>query len=399
MVTPRKRRRIGVDLRVMSQFSYTGIVTFVQGVLPRLIEASPDCEWILFSQSDRLGFDYSQFSNARLERSPWMKSGWLWKAFGSAFLSHRLSIDVLYIPAHRVPLIRLVPTVVVIHDLGFEIFPATFRIADRYRISWATRMAARNADHLIAVSESTKRDLINMYKCRPERIHVTHLGYDRQVFDPSPVSVEARTRTLEKYGLRQPFFLHVGVLQPRKNIVRLIDAFAQLIHEKGRSDLQLAIVGKLGWKFGEIIKRAEAPDVRKQVIITGTVESLELPILYKSALALLMPSLYEGFGLPIVESMACGTPVACSRNSSMSEVAGEAALLFDPYSVQEIAATMRRLSQEPALRAQMIERGFHQAKHFSWENTARQTLEVLFAATGADGKVVSLFDHAQHEQG
>lgn len=378
-----------LDCDILSENEATGIATYVLNLLAQFVRIDSPHTFYIFVRRPSYELRQLASTESRVRLVSPVGPGWFWKAFGSAFLSRRCGADLLFVPAHRVPLIRLVPTVAVIHDLGFEVFPETFRTSDRRRISWATRMAVRNADNLIAVSESTKRDLINIYKCKPERIHVTHLGYDRQIFEPSPVGAETNISALEKYGLQKPFFLHVGVLQPRKNIIRLIDAFAQYIREERVSDVQLAIVGKLGWKYEEILERANAPDVREQVVMTGAVQSQDLPIVYKSALALMMPSLYEGFGLPILEAMACGTPVACSRSSSLTEVAGEAALLFDPCSIEEIASTMRRLSREPALRAQMISMGLCRVKYFSWEDTARETLDVLCATAEGDRKQMS----------
>jgi glycosyltransferase involved in cell wall biosynthesis len=206
---------------------------------------------------------------------------------------------------------------------------------------------------------------------------VVHLGYDETVFEPSVVSARTNRLIAEKYGLQEPYFLHVGVLQPRKNLVRLIDAFVQTIREEPLCKASLVIVGKNGWKYEEILRRARAEDTKGRVVVLNAVPSEDLPILYKCCLALVFPSLYEGFGLPLLEAMACGTPVACSRTSSLPEIAGEAAIFFDPLSVEQISRMMIQLWKEPNLRATMIEKGIQRARNFSWNKTARETISVL----------------------
>lgn len=386
---------VAVDCDILSHWSNTGIVTYVINLLEQFSLLESPHEFYVFVRKPPVELAALAATEPKLKLvSPWgpswlwkllggalvaspLGSGWFWKKLGSALISRRRGNILLFVPAHRVPLIPSIPKVVVIQDLGFELFPDTFRRLQRKRMSWTTRLAVRLADLVIAASESTKRDLVNLYGCNPDRIRVVHHGYDSRMFEPSAVPAETRNVTLGKYGIRAPFFLHVGVLQPRKNIVRLIDAFLKVSNENGPFDAQLAIAGKPGWKYEEILRRACAPDTKGRVVLTGPVQSHELPILYKSSLALVMPSLYEGFGLPILEAMACGTPVACSRGSSLSEVAGDAAFFFDPYSVDEIADAMLRLWREPSLRRSSIERGFQRVGHFSWQKTAQETLKVL----------------------
>ena len=386
---------VAVDCDILSHWSNMGVVTYLMNLLEQFSKLESSHDFYVFVRKPPAELAALAASEPKFKLvSPWgpgwlwkllggvfvaspLGSAWFWKKLGGALVARRRGNTLLLVPAHRVPLIPLIPTVVVIQDLGFEFFPHTFRRFQRKRMSWTTRLAVRRANLIIAASESTKRDLMNRYNCRPERIRVVHHGYDSRMFEPSIVSAEATSATLKKYGLRAPFFLHVGVLQPRKNIVRLISAFIKLMDENDLFDPQLAIVGKPGWKYKEIVERAVAPDTKGRVILTGAVQSHELPILYKNSLALVMPSLYEGFGLPILEAMACGTPVTCSRGSSLSEIAGEAALFFDPYSEEEIANAILNLWKEPSLRADLIERGFQQIKRFSWQKTARETLQVF----------------------
>jgi len=386
---------VAIDCDILSHWSNMGIVTYLMNLLEHFARIESPYDFYLFVRKPpadlvALASNHPRFKLVSPSGPGWfwrgvggalvalpLGSGWFWKQLSRLLVAKRTGKMILFVPVHRVPLIPAIPKVVVIQDLAFELFPQSFHLFQRKRMSWTTRLAVRQADRVIAASESTKRDLVNCYGCRAESIRVIHHGYDSETFEPSPVSAESGSRVLEKYGLRPPFFLHVGVLQPRKNIVRLIDAFVHLMKESVRFDAQLAIVGKCGWKYQETIERASAPDTKGRVILTGPVQPHELPVLYKSSLAFVMPSLYEGFGLPILEAMACGTPVACSRGSSLSEVAGKAAVFFDPYSVEEIANALRNLWREPSLRIELIEQGLQQVKDFSWQKTARETLDVF----------------------
>lgn len=383
------------DCDILSYWSNNGIVTYVINLLEQLSRAGPLHEFRVFIRKPPAELVALASATPGLKLISPKGPGWLWRTLGGALAVSPLGSGqfwkemgrsaftrntdnmLLFVPAHRVALIPGVPKVIVIQDLGFELFPESFRFLQRKRMSLATRLAVRQADLVISASESTKRDLISCYGCTPDRIRVVHHGYDARTFEPSHVPAETRQAVLSKYGLKEPFFLHVGVLQPRKNLVRLVDAFTRVANEDPSFDAQLAIVGQPGWKYDPIVRRATAPDTKGRVVVTGPATAEELPVLYKSALALVIPSLYEGFGLPILEAMACGAAVACSKGSSLSEIAGQSALFFDPHSVDEISAALAKLWSDPSLRATLIDRGLRQAAMFSWQKTARETLEVF----------------------
>jgi glycosyltransferase involved in cell wall biosynthesis len=230
------------------------------------------------------------------------------------------------------------------------------------------RLAAR----IIADSQATQADLVRYYRADPARITVVYPGRDEslaRVNDPETVAA-AKAR----YGIRGAYLLYVGTLQPRKNLVRLVEAFAQI---QNSNNLQLVLAGQKGWLYADLFARVEALGLSGHVIFTGYVADDDKAALLSGATALLYPSLYEGFGMPALEAMACGTPVLTSDVSSLPEVVGDAALLVNPLDTNAIAAGMARLVADAGLRRSLVERGSLQIRQFSWAKTARQVLEAI----------------------
>jgi glycosyltransferase involved in cell wall biosynthesis len=273
--------------------------------------------------------------------------------------------DVLHVPGPRVPWLKRAALVSTIHDVAFLRFPEMFLPGHRQRLGFFTRQAVARSDRLIAVSECTKRDLCERLGADPARVDVVHHGVDREVFCPDgPVARRQR-----------PYILSVGALQPRKNFLMLIRAYRQL----GRP-VDLLIAGQRGWMWEQIER--EAGD---GVVLLGHVSDAELPALYRGAAVVAMPSLYEGFGLPLLEAMACGAVVAASNASSFPEVAGDAAVLLDPREPDRWAETMRELLGNEERRRQLRQKAIERAGLFSWERTAEQTREVYRKAVSAAG--------------
>ncbi|MGD0649901.1 MAG: glycosyltransferase family 1 protein [Verrucomicrobiia bacterium] len=277
-------------------------------------------------------------------------------------LAMRRPFDVLHVPGHKLPALAPCKTVVTIHDLAFLKFPETFKPLHRQRLVWFTRNAVRRADRIIAVSESTKRDLCELLGAPDERIDVVHHGVDHELFRPD-VAPAVRTA---------PYILSVGTLQPRKNYTMLIRAFKRLC-ERRREPVELLIAGQRGWLWEEI--EAEA-DRTPRVHLLGYVSDDQLPALYAGAAVVAMPSLYEGFGLPLLEAMACEAPVVAANVSCFPEVVGNAAVMLDPTDEESWAATLSELLDDPAQRESLRQNGMARAKEFTWERTASQTLVV-----------------------
>lgn len=283
----------------------------------------------------------------------------LWTQGGLAIQTFKDPLDVLFVPAHTLPIIRRVglKTVVTVHDLGSEYLPQLHQFKQQLYLKYVTRYQLNSATKLIAVSKATKEDLIKKAGINPEKISVVYEGYDKKLFKPATSD-------------RGEYFLFVGTVQPRKNIGRLIAAFSKVSNK-------LVIVGSKGWLSDEIYQLPKKLGIEDRVKFLGYVPDEKLPALYAGAIALVSPSLYEGFGLPILEAQACGCPVITSNTSSMPEVAGKGAILVDPYNVEAIAHAMIRVKESRSQRVKMIKAGWKNVKRFSWEKCARETLAVL----------------------
>lgn len=289
---------------------------------------------------------------------------WLWTQVGLASRTFLDPLDVLFVPAHTLPLIRKpgLKTVVTVHDLGSEYLPSSHQLKQRLYLSLMQKYQLKTASKIIAVSKATKLDLISRIGIPENKISVIYEGYNKELFH-----YDTQDNSLR-------YFLFVGTVQPRKNLERVIKAFAKVNKHK------LLIAGSKGWLSDEIYALPRMLGIEDRVKFLGYVPDKNLSVLYKGAIALVFPSLFEGFGLPILEAQACGCPVITSSISSMPEVAGPpaggGAILVDPYSVETIEDAMIRV-QATGVRQQVIKKGLENIKRFSWEKCAKETLEVL----------------------
>jgi len=309
--------------------------------------------------------------------------------------------DVLFVPAHVLPLIHPRRSVVTVHDLGYLWYPQAHRPADRRYLDWSTRWNAQQAAAVLADSQATKADLARAYGINPAKIHVIYLGRDAALGPVRDADLLAAVR--ERYGITGRYLLYVGTLQPRKNLARVIEAFGRLAGDPSAgsgqaptlADIQLVLAGKRGWLYDDLFAQATRAGLAERVIFPGYITDTDLPALLSGATAFVFPSLYEGFGIPVLEAGACGVPVITSNTSSLPEVAGDpsagsgqaAALLVDPHDVDAIADAMYRLITDAGLRAELTRRGQENIKRFSWEKCARETLAVLEAVGGAGDTV------------
>lgn len=308
-------------------------------------------------------------SRVQVIHSPRTETAWAGHLWEQLLLPRQLEAgDLLWSPANTGPL-AVARQVLTLHDLSVFDHPESFVPAFRHWYRLLLPLLARRAARVITDSEFSRRRIIERLGLPPEKVIVIHCGIDRGWFYPR--SRAEITRLRERHGLPENYFLFVGSLEPRKNVARLLQAWAKL---GGLfPDLGLVIAGRAGRAFRQ-------PAIKKPpegVLLTGYVSEEDLPVLYSGAQAVIMPSLYEGFGLPVLEALACGTPVLCSRIAALQEAAGPAGLYFNPADVEEIAGAMARLANDSTLRRQLIQQGRQQIQGFSWERTTGQIWEVL----------------------
>ncbi len=284
----------------------------------------------------------------------------------------RRPVDVLHVQYTAPPFCRI-PLVVTIHDLAFERMPETFTRRGSFQLKLTVRRTAKKAARIATVSEYSRQDLLELYRIPPEKVVVTYNGVESG-FTPQPSRPDEAAEVRRRFGVSRDFLLAVGSLQPRKNLVRLIRAYARLRSEREDFSLQLVIVGRKLWLANEIFDEVKRHRWAGDVILTGYVADEDLPALYRAARAFVYPSLFEGFGLPPLEAMACGTPVVTSDVSSLPEVAGDAALLIDPNDEQALANALVEITRDERLRAELREKGIAQAKKFAWRDVAEKTL-------------------------
>ncbi|MEM2592743.1 MAG: glycosyltransferase family 1 protein [Thermofilaceae archaeon] len=316
-----------------------------------------------------------------LSYKPWRFSALLAHFVGLSQDGLLPDVDVFHATDHLLPHFSRILTVFTLHDLIFLFHPETHKPLNRWFLTLMMPRFLRAADAVIAVSECTKRDAVRAYGIPEEKITVIYEGVSPRFRPADPEAVQA---VRAKYGLPEHFILYVGTIEPRKNLVALLEAYAAILTRNTQHAIRLVIVGKKGWLYEGFFRRLRELGLEERVHFTGYVPDEDLPALYSAADLFVFPSLYEGFGLPVLEAMACGVPVVCSNTSSLPEVAGDAALLVNPTDVQALAAAIERALTDEALRASLRARGMERARRFTWEETALRTLKVYQRAMSSD---------------
>lgn len=264
--------------------------------------------------------------------------------------------------------------VTTIHDMSHRIFPQ-YHPRRRVLLLRAFENRLRQADRLITDSEYSRGEIVDLLKVPEDRVTVIYLGAGSQ-YKPLSISQDRQIELQAKYNLPDQFLLYVGTIEPRKNLERLIEAYYQYKQEEPNSGVKLVLAGGKGWLFEGIFARVKELHLEQNIVFTGYVDSEDLPFLYNMALAFIYPSLYEGFGMPPLEAMSCGTPVISSSTSSIPEVVGEAGILVDPYQVNDLAAAISKVAGSVSLQDELSRKGLEHARLFSWRKCAEETLQV-----------------------
>jgi len=302
----------------------------------------------------------------------------LWRLGGMALSTSLLKPDLVFLPTGQgsVPS-PVAPVVVTILDAMYLRLPPEYVGKWRMRAHFLTWASAKLASRVITISHWSKKDLVEIYGLDPESVEVIYLGYDNQLYNSRPPDREASAKLLGRWGIRAPFILVHGLVQLRKNVHRLIQAWDYLHSVSKMFDAQLVLAGGMGYGHEEVLRVREQSPNRDQIVLTGALPDAELAMLVKNASLCVIPSLYEGFCLPMVEAMACGVPTVTSNSSCIPEISGGVLEYFDPYSVEAMAEVVQRGLEDSDLRKRLRDRGLARASQFCWERCARETLDVL----------------------
>ena len=367
-----------------SRFRNTGIYVYARRLLSRFRDIAGDrsvefrpliCE-ALANDANRFeagpGFEPYQTNLMRVGR--------MWLNGGACVSAWRSKADVLFCPSGTtLPVKPFVPVVATIHDVTPVIFPE-FANGDAPALRSAFARTAKSSRAIITDSICSKQDLIRIFHVPDSRVNVVYLGCDDTIFNESAPDQEQRAALLGKFAIDKPFIFHHGMIQPRKNLKRLIEAYRLVLSRNRNLDLDLVLAGDLGWQYQETLAAAKSGEGPGRVVLTSSVADPDLSIFLKTATLVVVPSLYEGFCLPLVEAMACGAPTICSGSSCLPEVSGGVLRYFDPLSVEEMSVCMEETLENSDLRASLSSKGKERASSFTWQRCAEETLTVLKSA-------------------
>lgn len=367
--------RIGINARYL-QNTYSGITVYLLNLLLNLKRIDTQNEYTLFFGSgknlpeDIRKFQYNYDIPGIAANNQLLKIMWAHLYLPGAIKKRK--IDIFHETSFVAPIIKTCPLITTVYDLAYLYTPESFTCRNRLYFKALLAKSIKKSNFIIATSINTKKDIIDNFPHCADKIKVVYGGVDARLKPVTDKEVTAKIKEL--YKIKKDFILAVSLISPRKNLTALIKAW-KLLRTERKLDVQLVISGRKGWLYEEVFKEAASWMPNNDIIFCGHVSDEHLLYLYNAAAVFAYPSLYEGFGLPILEAMACGCPVVSSNTSSMPEVCGDAALLVDPKNISEISQALYKIFSDASLRRDLIKKGFEQAKKFSWQNTAQQTIQ------------------------
>ena len=366
--------RIGIDATALPP-QPVGAGNYIIQLIRALASLKVNDEFVIFAQQRGHALislpENDSFEWIILEdRNP--GSRLIWEQTLYPQLIRRSGVDLLHSMHYTRPVKLPCASVVTFHDMTFFLYPELHTRAKRLFFPLAIRASARQADALTAVSESTRQDAIRVLGISPEKITTTQLGVDPAFRPINDAAIKGKIA--EKYDLPERFILYVGLLEPRKNLPMLIRAYKRLID--GGENFKLVLVGRYGWMYEELLRQINNLDLEEMVHFTGYVSQEDLPLVYNLSSLFVYPTLYEGFGLPALEAMACGAPVITTDVSSLPEIVGEAGILVPVNNVEALYGAMIAVLGDEDLRRKMINKGIQRAAKFTWEQTAILTFQV-----------------------
>lgn len=359
----------------------TGTENYSYQLLKHLLKIDQKNNYIIYTKKCPIGHDFVKDAQNAVVRE--INLPRLWTQLGLAWHTLIDKLDLLFIPAHTLPIFRKpgLKTVMTVHDLGAEYLPKMHLIKQRLYLKIMTYYQLKSATKLIAVSQATKDDICKKVRINGKKIAVIYEGYDEKLF--KEVKNDLLIRELKKFNIApRSYFLFVGTIQPRKNIISIIQSYNEFLKQsdqiiKNLNLPELVLVGAKGWLSDDSYNLAKKLGIEDMVKFLGRIEDKYLPSLYSGAIALVFPSYFEGFGLPILEAQSCNCPVITSNISSMPEVAGKGAILVNPYQAREVTKAMIDIYTDDILRDRLISKGSENIKRFSWEKCAKETLAMF----------------------
>jgi alpha-1,3-rhamnosyl/mannosyltransferase len=364
-----------------SRFRHFGTYVYTRYLIDefkRCAAEDPELEFCLFASDNEANDANSVEPSTRfdLRRTALWKHQRLWRVGGVAYEAARAKADLLFSPTPNILPVGPVPVISTIHDAIPTMMPEkASRVWTQLR--FMTARSARWSRAIITDSEWSKRDLLEIYNLPESKVSVVYLGYDKSVYRVDRSSPEGSRSLRQKLGIDRPYIFHHGKIHPRKNLARLIAAYRLLMSRNRNLDLDLVLVGGLSWDYEEIVQAAGHRPGAGRVTLPGALDHSEIALLIRSATLVVVPTLYEGFCLPLVESMACGAPTIASRSSCLPEVSGNVLRYFDPVSVEDMARCMEEVLEDEVLRKEISRKGKERAETFSWSQCARETVNVF----------------------
>lgn len=375
---------ISIDIEPLLSGNRTGIGFYQTDILQELFLIDKKSEYTLNffalrNSSEKINRAKELFGERKLSICNYFSSGLAKKIWLILPLPYRLffreKADVSCFFNFTVPPFARGKKLVVIYDTVIKDFPETMSRKTKFVLGATLSRSIKRADKIVTISEFSKNCIMRHYGVSEEKISVIPCGFKEDMFNTA-WSDEIVQRTVSEYGINKDYLLYLGTLEPRKNIERIVEAYAMLRKEH-REYPKLVLAGGKGWLYNTIFERVKTLDIEGDVIFTGYVKDEDVPLLMKGAMAFCFPSLYEGFGMPPLEAMACGTPVITSNCSSIPEVVGDAAIMVDPYNVNELYQAMRKIVGDSELREKLSRKGLERCRLFSWKTSAKLFLETL----------------------
>jgi glycosyltransferase involved in cell wall biosynthesis len=375
--------KVAIDSWVLSsRLRYQGTYVYARnliGQFKRMAATDGDIRFCLFT-SPRAANDANTTTPSdgfETRDAAWLAHDRLWRLGAAGFAAARSDADLLFAPTASTVPTGPVPFVSTIHDVTPVLMPSHSKrvnLLQRFLL-WS---AVKFSRAIITDSECSKRDLINLYGLPESKVSVVYLGYDGAVFNGAPGDPESQTSLLKKLGISKPYLLHHGTIQPRKNLQRLIAAYRLMLDRNRSLDLDLVLAGSLGWEYEKTVAAANnGGGTRGRVVLPGALVDTDLATLIKGASLVVVPSLYEGFCLPMVEAMASGAPTVAANASCLPEVSGGVLRYFDPASVEDMATCLEQVLEDEETRVELAQKGKSRAGCFSWQRCAEETVAVL----------------------